>query len=108
MSRNVSVDQMAEAIGEELEKYRDLAADELKKAVKKAVTDRHSAYFALHFLNHQVCLAHLLRELQYLSELNDKQDWSDKIASLFREAIHERNSNPSAIIPKASWLLPQR
>lgn len=49
-------------------------------------------------------MAHLLRELQYLSELNDKQDWSDKIASLFREAIHERNSNPSAIIPKASWL----
>ena len=31
-----------------------------------AVTDRHSAYFALHFLNHQVCLAHLLRELQYM------------------------------------------
>ena len=27
-----------------------------------AVTDRHSAYFALHFHNHQVCLAHLLRE----------------------------------------------
>ena len=28
-----------------------------------AVTDRHSAYFALYSLNHQVCLAHLLREL---------------------------------------------
>ena len=69
-----------------------------------AVADHHSAYFALHFLNHQVCLAHLLRELQYLSELNDKQNWSDKIANLFREAIHERNSTPSAIIPKASWL----
>ena len=27
-----------------------------------AVTDRHRAYFALHFLNHQVCLAHLLRD----------------------------------------------
>ena len=51
-----------------------------------------------------VCLAHLLRELQYLSKLNDKQNWSDKIANLFREAIHERNSTPSAIIPKASWL----
>lgn len=67
------------------------------------VTDRHSAYFALHFLNHQVCLAHLLRELQYMSELNTKQNWSDKITDLFREAIHERNSNPSAIIPKTSW-----
>ena len=69
-----------------------------------AVTDRHSAYFALHFLNHQVCLAHLLRELQYMSELNTKQNWSDKITDLFREAIHERNTNPSAIIPKTSWL----
>lgn len=69
-----------------------------------AVTDRHSAYFALHFLNHQVCLAHLLRELQYMSELNAKQDWSDKIADLLHEAIHERNSNPSAIISKTSWL----
>lgn len=36
MSRNVSVDQMAAAIEEELSKYRDLAADELKEAVKKA------------------------------------------------------------------------
>ena len=35
MSRNVSVDQMASAIAEELDKYNDLAADELKKAVKK-------------------------------------------------------------------------
>lgn len=36
MSRNVSVAQMAAAIEEELSKYRDLAADELKEAVKKA------------------------------------------------------------------------
>jgi Transposase IS66 family. len=40
-----------------------------------AVTDRHSAYFVLLFLNHQVCLAHLLWELQYLSDLNAGQDW---------------------------------
>jgi transposase len=68
-----------------------------------AVTDRHSAYFALHFLNHQVCLAHLLRELQYLSELNTGQDWSRKVSSLFREAIHERNANPNAVIDKVPW-----
>ena len=36
MSRTVSVDQMASAIQEELYKYRDLAADKTKKAVKKA------------------------------------------------------------------------
>ncbi|MEF8804162.1 MULTISPECIES: transposase [Bacteroidaceae] len=35
-----------------------------------AVTDHHSAYFTLHFLNHQVCLAHLLRECQYLNGLD--------------------------------------
>ncbi len=69
-----------------------------------AVTDRHSAYFALHFLNHQVCLAHLLRELQYLSELGTNQKWSEQVANLFREAIHERNTNPTNIISKASWL----
>ena len=69
-----------------------------------AVTDRHSAYFALHFLNHQVCLAHLLRELQYLSELDTDQKWSEQVANLFREAIHERNTNPTDIISKASWL----
>ena len=59
-----------------------------------AVTDHHSAYFALHFLNHQVCLAHLLCELQYLSELNTEQEWSGKVTNLFREAIHQRNTNP--------------
>ena len=69
-----------------------------------AVTDRHSAYFALHFLNHQVCLAHLLRELQFLSELDTDQKWSEQVANLFREAIHERNTNPTDIISKASWL----
>ena len=69
-----------------------------------AVTDRHSAYFALHFLNHQVCLAHLLRELEYLSELNTEQKWSEQVAGLFREAIHERNIHPTSIINKSSWM----
>ena len=45
-----------------------------------------------------------LRELQYMSELNTKQNWSDKLADLFRDAIHERNSNLSAMIPKTSWI----
>ena len=69
-----------------------------------AVTDRHSAYFALRFLSHQVCLAHLLRELQYLSELDTNQKWSEQVTNLFREAIHERNANLTDIISKASWL----
>ena len=72
--------------------------DALKNMV--AVTDRHSAYFALDFLNHQVCLAHLLRELEYLTELDPKQQWSKEVASLFRQAIHERNTRPNEFIDK--------
>ena len=79
----------------------DKFGDSLKRMT--AVTDRHSAYFALNFLNHQVCLAHLLRELQYLSELNTRQSWSCKIADLLRAAIHERKSHPTAIINKTTW-----
>ena len=76
--------------------------DALKNMV--AVTDRHSAYFALDFLNHQVCLAHLLRELEYLTELDPKQQWSKDVASLFRQAIHERNTRPNEFIDKRTWL----
>jgi transposase len=70
-----------------------------------AVTDRHSAYFALNFLNHQVCVAHLLRELQYLNELDTEQQWSRNVESLLQEAIHERNENPQVIIDKQPWLI---
>ena len=70
-----------------------------------AVTDRHSAYFTLNFLNHQVCVAHLLRELQYQNELDTEQEWSRKVESLLQEAIHERNQNPQAIIDKQPWLV---
>ena len=70
-----------------------------------AVTDRHSAYFVLNFLNHQVCVAHLLRELQYLNELDREQQWSGKVERLLQEAIHERNENPQAVIDKQPWLV---
>ena len=70
-----------------------------------AVTDRHSAYFTLNFLNHQVCIAHLLRELQYLSELDKEQQWSRNVESLLQEAVHERNENPQTVIDKQPWLL---
>ena len=90
------------ADGRESKVLADRFGDSLERMT--AVTDRHSAYFALRFLNHQVCLAHLLREQQYLSELNTEQEWSEKVASLFREAIHERNTNPDDVIDKVSWI----
>ena len=75
--------------------------DALERMV--AVTDRHSAYFALNFLDHQVCLAHLLRELQYLNELDAEQDWSKRVEQLLQEAVHERNERPQDMIDKAPW-----
>ena len=69
-----------------------------------AVTDRHSAYFAVNFLKHQICLAHLLRELQYLNELDGEQQWLRNIEKLFQEAINKRNKNPQAVIEKKPWL----
>ena len=77
--------------------------DSLERMV--AVTDRHSAYFVLNFLNHQVCVAHLLRELQYLNELDAEQQWSRDVESLLQQAIHERNENPQAVIDKQPWLI---
>ena len=85
--------------GQELE---DRFGDSLERMT--AVIDRHSAYFALHFLNHQVCLAHLLRECQYLNELDSEQQWSRSVESLLQEAIHERNQKPTASIDPQSWL----
>ena len=75
--------------------------DALQRMV--AVTDRHSAYFVLDFLNHQVCLAHLLRELEYLTELDESQRWSKDVTNLFRSAIHQRNVQPEETVEKESW-----
>lgn len=44
-----------------------------------AVTDRHSAYFAIDFLNNQVCLAHLLRNLEYLNDIDKNQRWAQDL-----------------------------
>lgn len=40
------------------------------------VTDRKQTYFKMNVKDHQVCLAHLLRNAEYLNELDAKQDWS--------------------------------
>lgn len=69
-----------------------------------AVTDRHPAYFALKFFDHQICLAYILRELNYLSEVDNKQQWSGKIEILFRKAIHTRNESPQEWFETKEWL----
>jgi hypothetical protein len=56
-------------------------------------TDRHSTYFNLEVRDHQVCLAHLLRNLQYLNDLNPEQQWAGKVQELLREAQHLSNTS---------------
>lgn len=51
------------------------------------VTDRKQTYFKMNVKDHQVCLAHLLRNAEYLNELDAKQDWSRRFIHLLAHAI---------------------
>jgi len=56
------------------------------------VTDRHKSYFKMNVKNHQVCLAHLLRNAEYLNELDAKQNWSQRFIHLISHAIDLRRA----------------
>jgi transposase/regulator of replication initiation timing len=58
------------------------------------VSDRHTSYFNVETAGHQLCLGHLLRNLVYLSELNQKQTWSTEMLELLRDSIHQRKTVP--------------
>jgi transposase/uncharacterized coiled-coil protein SlyX len=64
------------------------------------VTDRYAPYFNCSVKDHRLCLAHLLRELTYLSEFDKKQDWSTRLKELFQEAIHKRKTIKWEDIPR--------
>lgn len=64
--------------------------DGLKNSI--LVTDRYSPYFKMDVKGHQLCLAHLIRNLNYLSELDTGQTWSKEMLELIREAIHQRKT----------------
>lgn len=55
------------------------------------VTDRLLSYFSMNVADHQVCLAHLLRELKYLAELDPVQDWAIRMLKLLRDSISLKN-----------------
>jgi len=78
---------------------------EFPKGLPKAilVTDRHSSYFCIPVKDHQICLAHLLRELNYLNELNKKQTWSQRFLKLLRDAIHQRKTKKWENIPRQKF-----
>ena len=56
------------------------------------VTDRKQTYFKMNVKDHQVCLAHLLRNAEYLNELDAKQDWSRRFIHLLAHAIGLRRN----------------
>jgi transposase len=58
------------------------------------VTDRHSSYFNLETAGHQICLAHILRELVYLGELDKEQKWSSDVLELLQDSINQRKEKP--------------
>ena len=43
---------------------------------------------------HQICLAHLLRELIYLGELDKEQEWSEAMLKLLYDSIQMRKTIP--------------
>lgn len=67
------------------------------------VTDRHGSYFKMNVKNHQVCIAHLLRNIQYLSEFDCAQNWSTRVSSLLRETIHLRKTTHFEDIPISTF-----
>ncbi|WP_276892902.1 IS66 family transposase [Hallella bergensis] len=66
------------------------------------VTDRHSTYFRLNVKGHQVCIAHLLRNIQYLTDLDKNQTWSTRLTELLQDAIHLRKSKTMEKVKKAA------
>jgi len=56
------------------------------------VTDRHRSYFNMSVKNHQVCLAHLMRNAEYLNELDTRQNWSRRFIHLISHAIDLRRT----------------
>jgi transposase len=62
------------------------------------VHDAYAAWLKLIGKNHQLCLAHLLRELNYFQELYPTCEWVTNLKAIFKQAIDWKN-NPTEIMP---------
>jgi transposase len=63
------------------------------------VTDCWASYFKTNALSHQLCTAHLLRELKYLKEIYKKSTWAERMSLLIVNALALRKTG---YITKAS------
>jgi transposase len=60
---------------------------------KVLVTDCWTAYFKEGGILHQLCTAHLLRELNYFGEKYPANTWVDRMSGLIRNALDMRKEN---------------
>lgn len=64
---------------------KDNFADGLPNTV--LVHDRYAAHFKCEAMHHQICMAHILRDLQYLVELYPKNGWATEFKILVAQAL---------------------
>ena len=57
------------------------------------VSDRWRSHINTYARGHQLCMAHLLREVNYLIEL-EKTEWAESIKALFKQAIELKRKIP--------------
>lgn len=57
------------------------------------VTDCWSSYFKTNAVSHQICTAHLLRELNFLKEKYKIDTWSTRMSQLITKALDLRREN---------------
>ena len=57
------------------------------------VNDCWPAYFKENAAGHQLCTAHLLRELKFLTQKYPDNTWAPRLSELITSAIHERKKN---------------
>lgn len=57
------------------------------------VTDCWPSYFMTNALSHQICTAHLLRELRYLKDLYTKDTWAERMSILVIKALTLRKDH---------------
>jgi len=60
------------------------------------VHDCWSSYFGIETQRHQICIAHLLRELKYLGKLYTDQQWTTNFSDLLHSAIVYEQSKSDA------------
>lgn len=60
------------------------------------VTDRWPSYFNLLVKDHQICIAHLLRNTFYFVQLLSEQPWPTELMELFRNAIEDKYKEGSS------------